>query len=53
VVDQHSFNVVGGKESVEVAASACHRNAMSQFDLGACEIDGRVNVPVQAVRMIQ
>jgi hypothetical protein len=53
MVHQHRFDIVGSKETIEVAASACHSNDMPQFNLGACEIDSGVNMSVQAIGMIQ
>jgi hypothetical protein len=53
MTNQQGFNVVGGKENIEVTASACHRNAMPQLDLSAGEIDSRVDISPQAIRMVK
>jgi hypothetical protein len=53
MIHQHGFNFVGSKESVKIAASACHGDTMAQFNLSAGEVDSSVDMPIQALGMIQ
>lgn len=47
------FDVIISKKIIEIASSAGNRNSMPQLTLGACKIDGRMDMPVQSLGVIE